>query len=294
MAIPTLFLTDPGTAGVSSARPLCPGQPAAGRLAKRAFDVVGALVLLSPAAPLLAVLAVVMRARCGYPVLFRQHRVTRAGRTAVRSSSCARSASTATLTRAGRCRSSASPPSGSGLRSTHLDELPQLVNVLRGDMSLVGPRPERPYFATASAVRSRRYSDRHRMRAGLTGWAQVNGLTGDTSISDRVRFDNFYIEYWSLWLDLLILARTGLGGAVRSTDQGRHPMKVLHVITGLGVGGAELQLRACSSRPGTTRRRHALQPRPGRGHDPRRRRRGPRLWTWRATASCRRCSGSGG
>jgi lipopolysaccharide/colanic/teichoic acid biosynthesis glycosyltransferase len=86
--------------------------------------------------------------------------------------------------------------------------LPQLANVLRGDMSLVGPRPERPYFVTYFSDVIPGYTDRTRMRPGLTGWAQVHGLHGDTSISDRVRFDNSYIEHWSPWLDVVILFRT--------------------------------------------------------------------------------------
>jgi lipopolysaccharide/colanic/teichoic acid biosynthesis glycosyltransferase len=105
-------------------------------------------------------------------------------------------------------------PLGNWLRGTHLDELPQLVNVLRGDMSLVGPRPERPYFAEKFGREIPRYDDRHRMRAGLTGLAQVRGLHGDTSIHERVRFDNLYIDNWSLWLDIVILAST-VTGAVR-------------------------------------------------------------------------------
>ncbi|HKS50283.1 MAG TPA: sugar transferase, partial [Pseudonocardiaceae bacterium] len=97
---------------------------------------------------------------------------------------------------------------GRWLRTTHLDELPQLFNVLRGDMSLVGPRPERPYFAARFAHQVPRYADRHRMRAGITGWAQVNGLHGDTCIAQRSRLDNFYIEHWSPWMDAVILVRT--------------------------------------------------------------------------------------
>jgi lipopolysaccharide/colanic/teichoic acid biosynthesis glycosyltransferase len=75
-------------------------------------------------------------------------------------------------------------------------------------MSLVGPRPERPYFTSRFAEVVPRYEDRHRTNGGMTGWAQVHGLTGDTSIPERIRFDNNYIEHWSLWLDVVILART--------------------------------------------------------------------------------------
>jgi lipopolysaccharide/colanic/teichoic acid biosynthesis glycosyltransferase len=99
-------------------------------------------------------------------------------------------------------------PVGKFLRWTSLDELPQLWNVVRGDMSLVGPRPERPYFVEEFTRQFPWYKARHRVPAGLTGWAQIHGLRGNTSIADRSRFDNFYIENWSLWGDLKILLRT--------------------------------------------------------------------------------------
>ena len=88
------------------------------------------------------------------------------------------------------------------MRRTSLDELPQLLNVLRGEMSLVGPRPERPEFVELFAEELRRYDERHRVKAGMTGWAQVHGLRGQTSIAKRVEWDNYYIENWSLWLDV--------------------------------------------------------------------------------------------
>jgi exopolysaccharide biosynthesis polyprenyl glycosylphosphotransferase len=97
---------------------------------------------------------------------------------------------------------------GTFLRRTSLDELPQLVNVLKGDMSLIGPRPERPDFARLFERNIYRYRDRHRVKSGITGWAQVHGLRGKTSLRDRVEWDNYYIENWSLWLDVKILLMT--------------------------------------------------------------------------------------
>jgi len=99
---------------------------------------------------------------------------------------------------------------GAFLRRTSLDELPQLLNVLRGEMSLIGPRPERPEFAERFDRDVHRYGDRLRVKSGITGWAQVHGLRGRTSIADRVEWDNYYIENWSLWLDFKIVILTVL------------------------------------------------------------------------------------
>jgi exopolysaccharide biosynthesis polyprenyl glycosylphosphotransferase len=97
---------------------------------------------------------------------------------------------------------------GTLLRRYSIDELPQLFNVLKGDMSLIGPRPERVSFVRLFEERIYRYGDRHRVKSGLTGWAQVHGLRGKTSLSDRIEWDNYYIENWSLWLDVKILLMT--------------------------------------------------------------------------------------
>jgi exopolysaccharide biosynthesis polyprenyl glycosylphosphotransferase len=107
---------------------------------------------------------------------------------------------------------------GKFMRQTSLDELPQLVNVLKGEMSLVGPRPERPDFVELFEMQIRRYGERQRVKAGVTGWAQVHGLRGQTSIASRAEWDNYYIENWSLWLDLKILALTVLAVLRRAED----------------------------------------------------------------------------
>jgi exopolysaccharide biosynthesis polyprenyl glycosylphosphotransferase len=99
-------------------------------------------------------------------------------------------------------------PIGRFMRRLSLDELPQLWNILRGDMTVVGPRPERPYFVEKFSAEYPDYAMRHRAPVGLTGLAQVSGLRGDTPISDRARFDNYYIENWSLWLDFKVVLRT--------------------------------------------------------------------------------------
>ena len=169
--------------------------------------MVAAAILLAAAAPLLGAMALVIKVRRRHPVFFRQVRVVGCGRLAeiikLRTMGVHPDADTCWVVPPWQVT-----PLGRWLRATHLDELPQLINVLRGDMSLVGPRPERPYFAEKFGREIPRYDDRHRMRAGLTGLAQVHGLHGDTSIHERVRFDNLYIDNWSLWLDVVILART--------------------------------------------------------------------------------------
>ncbi|MDV8022526.1 sugar transferase [Rhodococcus sp. IEGM 1330] len=107
---------------------------------------------------------------------------------------------------------------GKIMRQTSLDELPQLINVIRGDMSLVGPRPERPEYVHLFEMQIRRYGERHRVKAGVTGWAQVHGLRGQTSIADRAEWDNYYIENWSIWLDVKILFLTVLAVLKRAED----------------------------------------------------------------------------
>ena len=103
---------------------------------------------------------------------------------------------------------------GKFLRKTSLDELPQFFNVLIGNMSLVGPRPERPYFVEQFKDEIPKYMVKHQIRPGITGWAQVNGLRGDTSIEKRVEYDIYYLENWTFWFDIKILFLTVFKGFV--------------------------------------------------------------------------------
>lgn len=176
-------------------------------LLKRGLDVVVSGLTLVFAAPLFAMLAVAIKLSGPGPVFFRQMRLTQGGRPfeLLKFRSMPVNDSSETRWGAGELRPTAV---GRLMRATGLDELPQLINIVRGDMSLVGPRPERPHFVEAFSERIPGYEDRHRVPAGLTGWAQVHGLRGETSIEERAMFDNEYIEYWSLWRDIVILVRT--------------------------------------------------------------------------------------
>lgn len=167
------------------------------RTLKRALDIVLSSVVLLAATPVTIACAVAVRLGDGGPVFFRQRRLGAGLRPFV-------------LIKFRTMREPGTTPGrvGRHLRAYSLDELPQLVNVLRGDMSLVGPRPEQPMFVEQFSNRYPGYRDRHRVRAGLTGWSQIHGLRGDSSIEDRARFDNQYIENWSLWEDIKIILRT--------------------------------------------------------------------------------------
>lgn len=181
-----------------------------GHLAKRCFDLVVAGVALVVALPAMLVCALAVRLEGGPGVLFRQERIGVDGRpfTLLKFRSLRPASAEEQQTRWSVAHDGRVGPAGRFLRKSSLDELPQIWNALRGDMSLVGPRPERPLFVARFRDTYPRYADRHRVRGGLTGWAQVHGLRGDTSIADRARFDNQYIENWSLWGDTKIILRT--------------------------------------------------------------------------------------
>jgi exopolysaccharide biosynthesis polyprenyl glycosylphosphotransferase len=185
---------------------------------KYALDRLMAAVLLLLFSPVLLVTALAVRLTMGRPILFRQTRVGRDGRPfeIVKFRSMREQSAEERLpfvlpgdlgpggvegvdrtTRLGRI-----------LREANIDELPQLLNVLRGQMSMIGPRPERPEFVDRFEQNVYRYGERHRVKAGISGWAQVHGLRGRTSIADRAEWDNYYIENYSLWLDVKIFLMT--------------------------------------------------------------------------------------
>ncbi|SPE25603.1 Undecaprenyl-phosphate glucose phosphotransferase [Acidobacteriia bacterium SbA2] len=179
---------------------------------KRGFDIAFSTAVLLFTAPLMAVIAVAVKLTSPGPVLFAQNRVGFRGNVfkmykfrTMRTSNTAEgdqrwtSPDDSRRTRVGTL-----------LRRSSLDELPQFFNVLKGDMSVVGPRPERPYFVEKFAVEVPRYRARHYLKVGITGWAQVNGWRGDTSIEKRVEHDLYYLNNWSLLFDLRIVLRTVL------------------------------------------------------------------------------------
>ncbi len=183
-----------------------------GRLAKRAFDSGIAAFMLLVVAPIYGMLALGVKLTSPGPIYFRQRRIGKNGSEVEVLKFRSMRVNSESDTQWSVDSDDRVTNIGAIMRKTSLDELPQLWNVLRGDMSLVGPRPERPFFVEQFEQEVPRYADRHRVPGGLTGLAQVNGLRGDTSIQDRAWFDNHYIENWSVGGDLVILARTA--GAV--------------------------------------------------------------------------------
>ncbi len=177
---------------------------------KRVVDVCGAIMALVVTFPLMAVAALVIKMTSPGPVFYRQIRAGLDGRffhiVKFRTMHLyAEEASGPVWTRRDDPRRTAF---GAFLRRMSLDEIPQFWNVLRGEMSIVGPRPERPEFIAQFQEQYPQYNLRHKMKAGITGWAQVHGLRGNTSWEKRLVLDMYYIEHWSLWLDIKIMIMT--------------------------------------------------------------------------------------
>ena len=177
---------------------------------KRLFDIIASAVALVVLSPLMATIALAVRIEGGPGILFKQMRIGIDGREfrVLKFRSLRPVDETESATNWNISHDDRLGPVGKVIRKTSLDELPQLFNILRGEMSVVGPRPERPHFVEQFRHLHPRYFARHRVPCGLTGWSQIHGLRGDTSISDRARLDNYYVENWSLWLDVKIILRT--------------------------------------------------------------------------------------
>jgi Undecaprenyl-phosphate glucose phosphotransferase len=179
------------------------------RVIKRVFDFVLALVGIIVLSPIWILVAIGVKLSSPGPVLFHQKRVGRDGRIfhMRKFRSMTVGSETVAFTKKDDPRVT---PFGAFIRKTSLDELPQLLNVLTGRMSLVGPRPEVPGLVEKFEKEIPRYFERHQVKSGITGWAQVNGFRGNTSLQERVKYDIYYIENWSLLLDIKIILRTVL------------------------------------------------------------------------------------
>jgi lipopolysaccharide/colanic/teichoic acid biosynthesis glycosyltransferase len=177
---------------------------------KGMLDAGVAATLLFLLVPVFAAVALAVRLEGGPGVLFKQTRVGLGGRpfTLYKFRSLQPASETESAQHWSVAHDHRVGPIGRFIRKSSLDELPQLINVVKGEMSLVGPRPERPHFVEQFGDEFAGYALRHRVRPGLTGWAAVNGLRGDTSIQERAHFDNVYIDNWSLQFDVKILALT--------------------------------------------------------------------------------------
>ena len=183
-------------------------------MVKRAMDIAGSLLLILVFSPVMLVVALGVKISSPGPILFRQERIGKNKKPfrmlKFRSMRVTGTENTGWSTNSDPRKTRF----GSFIRKFSLDELPQFFNVLAGDMSLVGPRPEVPFHVRHFKEEVPLYLLRQQVRPGITGWAQVNGLRGDTSIEERVKYDLWYIENWSIWLDLKILLMTAFGGMV--------------------------------------------------------------------------------
>jgi putative colanic acid biosysnthesis UDP-glucose lipid carrier transferase len=186
------------------------------RYIKEIMDRLSALILLVLISPLLLFIAIGVKLSSPGPVFYRQERVgwNNHSFTMLKFRSMPVNAEASTGAVWAKPGENRATRFGGFLRKTSLDELPQLINVLRGDMSLVGPRPERPDFVEVFKDQVPNYMKKHMVKAGITGWAQVNGWRGDTDLNRRIEHDLYYIQHWSVWFDLEIALRTLLTGFI--------------------------------------------------------------------------------
>ena len=186
---------------------------------KRLFDILGSLALILVSSPIMAAVAIGVKLSSPGPVIFRQQRVGLNKKTFMMYKFRSMRVNAGEQTGWSTDTDPRKTRFGSLIRKFSLDELPQFFNVLKGDMSLVGPRPEVPFHVEHFKEEIPRYLVRQQVRPGLTGWAQINGLRGDTDIAERIRYDIWYIENWTLALDIKILFRTVFGGKMINDEK---------------------------------------------------------------------------
>ena len=175
---------------------------------KRLFDILGSLALILVSSPIMAAVAIGVKLSSPGPVIFRQQRVGLNKKTFMMYKFRSMRVNAGEQTGWSTDTDPRKTRFGSLIRKFSLDELPQFFNVLKGDMSLVGPRPEVPHYVQQFKEEIPLYMVKHQVRPGITGWAQVNGLRGDTSIEERIRYDIYYIENWNFFFDIKILLLT--------------------------------------------------------------------------------------
>ena len=183
---------------------------------KRAMDIVGSLVLIVLTSPIMLIAAIGVRLSSPGPIIFSQERVGRNKKTFQMYKFRSMRVNDRQDIGWSRDKDDRKTAFGSFIRKFSIDELPQFFNVLKGDMSLVGPRPEVPFYVEQFREEIPLYMVKHQVRPGITGWAQVNGLRGDTSIKDRIEHDIYYIEHWTVFFDIEILFMTLFKGIVNS------------------------------------------------------------------------------
>ena len=176
---------------------------------KRVMDIIGSIIGIIVASPVMLVMCILIKITSPGPLIYRQERVGLHNQTFWMIQPEAEEKKAWTVKNDPRVTGI-----GRFMRRTSIDELPQLFNILKGDMSLVGPRPERPFFVEKFREEIPRYMVKHQVRPGLTGWAQVNGYRGDTSIRKRIEYDLYYIENWTVGLDIKILFMTIFKGFI--------------------------------------------------------------------------------
>jgi len=182
---------------------------------KRTEDIVVATIILILISPIMLIVATGIKASSPGPIFYRQTRVTLHNKEFEMLKF--RSMPTNTEQNGvqwGDSKSKTNTKFGQFIRATSLDELPQFLNVLKGDMSIVGPRPERDIFIKKFSQEIPNYNEKHKVKAGITGWAQINGWRGDTSLEKRIEFDLDYIKNWTLWLDIKIIFLTIFKGFI--------------------------------------------------------------------------------